>query len=95
MKKTRKALTPLQKFIKKRKTLVWYVKDVTELGPESIVEHVLNYGDWKDVQELIKIMGIKRVAKIFWKKSKPMKWGRTNYRPEITHYFNLYFKKYA
>ncbi|MCX6766598.1 MAG: hypothetical protein NT170_02345 [Candidatus Moranbacteria bacterium] len=95
MKKATKTSKELQKFIKKRKGLVWYVKDVTELGEESIVEHILNYGDWKDVQEMIRIMGIKRVAKIFWKESKPKRWGRTNYRPEIRHYFNLYFKKYA
>ena len=90
-----KASKELQNFIKKRKGLVWYVKDVTKLNEQSIVEDVLNFGDWKDVQEMIRIMGIKKVAKIFWEESKPKKWGRTNYRPEIRHYFNLYFKKYA
>jgi hypothetical protein len=94
-KKSLKISKELQNFIKKRKGLVWYVKDVTKLNEESIVEHVLNFGDWKDVQEMIRIMGIKRVAKIFWKESKPKRWGRTNYRPSVVNLFNIYFKKYA
>ena len=82
-------------FIKKRKYLIWWVKDYDRLSAASIVEATLNYGDWDDVQTLIKILGMKKVAKIFREKSKKSKMGRTNYRPEITHYFGLYFKKYA
>ena len=82
-------------FIKKRKHLIWYVKDYDKLSPESIVEAVLNYGDWNDVQTLIKIMGIQKVAKIFRAKSKPGKWGRTNYGLKTRNYFTLYFGKYA
>ena len=82
-------------FIKKRKHLIWWVKDYDKLGPESIVEATLNYGDWDDVQTLIKIMGIKEVAKIFREKSQPSKIGRQNYHPDIKHYFNLYFDRYA
>lgn len=85
----------LQNFIKKRKGLVWYVKDVTKLGPESIVEHVLNFGDWDDFQELVRILGIKKVAKIFWKESKPKRWRRTNYRPGVVNLFNHYFTRHA
>jgi len=82
-------------FIKKRKYLIWWVKDYDALRPESIVEATLNYGDWDDVQTLIKIMGIKEVARIFRAKSKLSPMGRQNYRPEVKHYFNLYFNKYA
>lgn len=82
-------------FIKKRKRLIWYVKDYDKLSPESIVEATLNYGNWDDIQTLIKIMGVKKTAKIFRAKSKPDKWGRTNYRPEARNYFQLYFNKYA
>ena len=82
-------------FIKKRKHLIWWVKDYDKLGPESIVEATLNYGDWDDVQTLIKILGIKEVARIFREKSQPSKMGRQNYRDEIKYYFNLYFNKYA
>ena len=82
-------------FIKKRKYLIWWVADYDKLGPESIVEATLNYGDWDDVQTLIRIMGIKEVAKIFREKSQPSKIGRQNYHTDIKHYFNLYFNRYA
>ncbi|KKS94433.1 MAG: hypothetical protein UV70_C0001G0047 [Parcubacteria group bacterium GW2011_GWA2_43_13] len=82
-------------FIKERKHLIWWVKDYDKLKAESIVEATLNYGDWDDVQTLIKILGIKKVAKIFREKSKPSKMGRQNYRAEVKHYFALYFNKYA
>ena len=82
----------IQQFIKKRKYLVWYVKNPEELDNEAIIEAVLNYGDWDDVQKMIKILGIKKIAVIFRKKSKEK---RCNYFPDIKNYFNLYFNKYA
>ena len=85
----------LASFIKKRRHLIWYTKNYDKLSEEAIVEAVLNYGNWDDVQKLIKILGMKRVAEIFRNKSKPGKWGRQNYRPEIKNYFELYFGKYA
>lgn len=86
----------IHEFIKKRPFLFWYVnvKDFSKLDEASIVEHVLNYGDWDDVQGMIKILGMERTAEIFREKSKPDKFGRQNYRPEIKHYFNLYFNKH-
>ncbi len=85
----------IHQFIKKRPYLIWYVKNLDNLDEMSIVEHVLNYGDWDDVQDLIKTLSMKKTAEIFRHKSKPDKFGRQNYRPEIKHYFNLYFNKYA
>ncbi len=86
----------IRQFIKKRPHLVWYVKnkDLGNLAEASIVEHVLNYGDWDDVQKMIKILGLKKTAKIFREKSASDKFGRQNYRPEIKHYFTLYFNKH-
>ncbi len=82
-------------FIKQRKYLIWYVKDYDKLSAASIVEATLNYGDWDDVQTLIKILGIKKAASIFREKSQPSPMGRQNYRPEVKNYFALYFNKYA
>lgn len=79
-------------FIVARKHLVWYVKDHRALNEEAIVEATLNYGNWDDVQEMIRILGMEKVAQIFRKQvSRP----RKNYRPEVSHYFSLYFNKYA
>lgn len=85
----------LVSFIQKRKHLIWWVKDYQKLSPALIVEATLNYGNWEDVQELIKILGIKKTAKIFWGNSKPSPIGRQNYNKKTKHYFNLYFSKYA
>jgi hypothetical protein len=85
----------IHQFIKKRPYLVWYVKDLGKLDEASIVEHVLNYGDWDDVQEMIKILGMKKTAEIFREKSKPDKFGRQNYDAIVKNYFKLYFDKYA
>ena len=84
----------LYDFIKKRKGLIWYVKDYRALNEEAVVEAVLNYGNWDDVQELIRILGIGRMAQIF---RKQMVTGRQrgNYYPDVAHYFMLYFNKYA
>lgn len=82
----------LENFIKKRPSLIWYTKNYKGLTAEAIVEATLNYGDWDDVQALIKILGIKRTAKIFQKQANQK---RCNYHEKSKHYFLLYFKKYA
>ncbi|MDD5752966.1 MAG: hypothetical protein PHI45_02700 [Candidatus Pacebacteria bacterium] len=82
----------IQEFIKERKYLFWYIKDLESLSKESIVEHVLNYGNWKDFKELASIMGIDEVARIF--RSQAQK-ERNNYRPKVKNYFNLYFNEHA
>ena len=84
----------LYDFISERKPLIWYVKDYRALNEESVVEAALNYGNWDDVQKLIRIMGIERVAQIF---RKQMMTGRQrgNYYRDVAHYFTLYFDKYA
>lgn len=79
-------------FIKKRPYLIWSTKNLDHLSNEAIIEAVLNYGDFDDVRKLINILGIKETARIFRNKSNQQ---RSNYRPEIKNYFNLYFKKYA
>jgi len=82
-------------FIKNRRHLIWWVKDYNALNVESIVEATLNYGDWDDVQALINILGIKKMAEIFRAKSKLSEIGRQNYSAKVKHYFTLYFNKYA
>jgi len=82
----------LKEFIKKRKYLLWYIKDFENISEDAVVEAVLNYGDFDDVNKLINILGIKKVADIFRKKIKNK---RCNFNPKIKNYFKLYFKKYA
>ncbi len=84
----------LLNFIKKRPYLFWSVsaKDYEHLSKEAVVEAVLNHGDFSDVKKMISILGLKKTAAIFRKKSSQK---RCNYRPEIKNYFKLYFDKYA
>ena len=82
----------IKEFAKKHKYLFWYIKDTDKLSEESIVEHVLNYGDWEDVKELISILGINEVALIF---RKQLENQRNNYRPKIKNYFKMYFDEHA
>ena len=77
-------------FIKKP-YLAWYVSDAAKLDEKSMVEHILNYGDWEDFQLLKKEFGLKRIGKLF----NQIKGVRTNLRPETLSYFENYLEKYA
>lgn len=85
-------MVALQKLIDKKPYLVWYVKDTNNLSSESLVEHILNYGQWEDYLLAEKELGIKNIRNIFLSlKSKK----RVNLRPQTINYFENYFKKYA
>lgn len=70
--------------------LVWYVKNPKKLSEESVLEHVLNYGNWEDVQQFIKIKGMVNTRKLFYK---TISRKRTNYHPAISSYFTRYFEQ--
>ncbi|HCC60068.1 MAG: hypothetical protein A2402_01315 [Candidatus Staskawiczbacteria bacterium RIFOXYC1_FULL_37_43] len=82
----------LKKYMKKRRYLIWYAKEPENLPVEAIVEHTLNYGNWDDFNQLIKIVGIKKIAEIFRRQTSG---PRTNYDKKARNYFSLYFNKYA
>jgi len=81
-----------QELIKRKPYLIWYTATYDQLDDAPIIEAVLNYGDWEDVQDIIKILGIKRVSEIFHTYAFR---ARTNYFPQIQNYFSLYFDKYV
>lgn len=84
----------LKQYISKHKNLFWYTPENKKLsvGNDLLVENILNYGTLDDVKDLINIMGINQVADIFYSAK-----GRMvgNYYPEIYHFFDLVFSKYA
>ena len=82
----------IHNFIAERKHLVWYVKNPRTLDDDAIVEAVLNYGKWADVQEMIQILGMQAVARIFRTHTNTT---RCNYHVKTKNYFTLYFNKYA
>ena len=81
-----------QDIIRRKPYLAWYVKDPGKLTDESVLEHVLNYGNWDDVKTYIKIKGLDETSRIFADGANK---SRTNYLPEIKEYFTRYFQKYA
>ena len=82
----------LSSFIKARPFLVWWTSDFDRLSDEAIVEATLNYGDWDDVQELFRLVGMEKAARIFRSRSSL---ARSNYRPKTKHFFTLYFNAHA
>lgn len=86
------ALEQARKLIKAKPYLVWYTKNYDNLSPQSILENVLNTGDWEDFLTISQIFGMKQTAKIFDDiKNK----ARTNLRPQTINYFTKYFQTHA
>lgn len=81
-----------QDIIVNKPYLAWYVKNPRALSDESVLEHVLNYGNWDDVQTFIKVKGLKQTAEMFQVNANK---ERSNYFPEVKEYFSRYFIKYA
>lgn len=76
--------------IKKKPYLAWDVRDFDALSESSILERILNFGDWDDVQDFIKLKGRENTKNLYFANSKT---SRTNYLPKIKAYFDRYFQK--
>ncbi len=74
----------------KRKDLFWDVESIEDLSEQAVVERILNYGTWDDVQQLISILGRERTAEIFFDR---IGRRRHNFSPRIKRFFELYFKE--
>lgn len=81
-------------FVQRNASLFWWMKpeDVVDLGIDSIVETILNYGDESDVKEMIEIYGLDATAQVFYRNINKK---RDNYLPLTKHFFKLYFKRHA
>jgi hypothetical protein len=87
----------LKAFIREHSNLFWYTpEDKKEnISHEFLVETILNYGDMNAVRKLLKIMGIKQVAAIFFKTINISERRKGNFHELTLNYFTLLFKKYA
>lgn len=68
------------------------IKNPEKLSEESVLFHILNYGNWQDVRDFIKIKGLKETASLFYK---TLNKKRNNYLPQIKNYFKKYFQKHT
>ncbi|ODS37203.1 MAG: hypothetical protein A7316_02040 [Candidatus Altiarchaeales archaeon WOR_SM1_86-2] len=84
----------IKEFIRENSSLFWWIKEGEKenISMEFLVETILNYGDEKNVKKLFELVGIDRVAGIFYKQIAKR---RVNYFPQVVNFFNLYFKKNA
>ena len=84
----------INQYIKYRSNLFWYIPEnkKEDISPELLIETIFNYGTLADAWELFELMGIEKVADIFFalKGRKKM-----NYYPEIHNFFSLILKRYA
>ena len=84
----------VKEFIRQHSDLFWYTPEdkKEDIGPELLLETILNYGTLDDIRTLLKIWGIREAANVFYSAEGRKK---LNYFPEIYNYFSLYFKKHA
>ncbi len=84
----------IKEFIRENRPLFWYVKEdsLESISMEFLVETILHYGTEKSVKKLFDLVGIQKVAEIFYKQ---VSGRRVNYPPRTVNFFDLYFKKHA
>jgi hypothetical protein len=89
--------TEIQQFIKENSALFWYIPEEKkpEISEELLVETILNYGDMEAVRKMFHLMGIQRVAAIFFRTVDLSERRKGNYHELILYYFTLVFKRYA
>ncbi|MBU1613946.1 hypothetical protein KJ693_01400 [bacterium] len=82
----------IKEFIKKNGSLFWWIKEVEKenISLDLLVETILNYGNEKSVKRLFELVGIKRVAEIFYRQ---IARERKNYYPRTMNFFKLYFQE--
>ncbi|MEP7081227.1 MAG: hypothetical protein ABI784_10890 [Ginsengibacter sp.] len=87
----------LKELIKEYSHLFWYTPaDKKEhINEDQLVETILNYGDEKAIRRLIDILGIDKVAGIFYKQVSTSSRRKNNYHELVSNYFQLYFKRHA
>lgn len=85
-------MNKLNEIIQRKPYLTWYIKNKKKLSKESVVEHVLNFGDWGDYLAVEKALGVANLREIFEQLRNSR---RVNLRGRTINYFNHYFHKYA
>jgi len=83
----------MDEWLKQRKSYWWWVKDVTKLERESVLEAIMNYGTWGEFLYLKKRWGRTQVEQLFDKMTKNR--TRINLRKAPIALYSNYFAKYA
>ena len=86
-----------KKLILNYSNLFWYTpaERKQHLGEEQVVETILNYGDEIAVKRLFEVVGIDKVAAIFYRQIHASNRRKNNYKELVSYYFQLYFSRHA
>ena len=81
-------------YIKQHAPLFWYTPEAKkeEISDNLLVETILNYGTMEDVKALFDLMGMEKVADVFFSAKGRQK---LNYFPQIYNFFTLVFNRYV
>jgi hypothetical protein len=87
----------IKAFICRHRELFWYTPEdkKEDISVEFLVDTILNYGDLKSIKELISLMGITRMSKIFFNSINQSERRKGNYHELTLNFFALVFKPYA
>ena len=87
----------IKAFIRENSHLFWYTPEdkKEDISLEYLVETILNYGDFNAVKKLFVLIGIKKVAKIYYDSVKISSRRKNNFQELTVNYFELLFKRYA
>ncbi|MFN0214333.1 MAG: hypothetical protein ACKVT2_08775 [Saprospiraceae bacterium] len=82
-------------YIESHRALFWSVSDerLTSISDELLVETILNYGTLEDVRQLIQLIGLEELSRVFFKTTSGR--SRHNYFPEVANYFKIYFSRHV
>lgn len=83
-----------EQFITEHAALFWYTPEVKkkDISDSLLVETILNYGSMEDVKALFNLMGMDKVAEVFFS---PKSRQKLNYFPQIYNFFTLVFNRYV
>jgi hypothetical protein len=85
-------MNSLIRLVQNKPYLTWDIRDKTQLSEQSVVEHILNYGNWEDYLIAESELGIKKIRSIFDTLKQKT---RVNLKPKTIHYFEKYYQRYA
>ena len=87
----------IKEFICQHSKLFWYTPEdkKVDISHEFLVETILNYGDKEAVIQLFRLLGIKKVAELFFNSIHLSSRRKGNYHEITINYFTLVFRKYA
>jgi hypothetical protein len=87
-------MTPREKYIADHAALFWYTPEAKkkDINDNLLVETILNYGSMDDVKALFNLLGMDKVAEIFFAAKGRQK---LNYFPQIYNFFTLVFNRYV